>query len=93
MALLPFRARRSALHRVMAAPRTKGPFFVRSPLLATIYRRKNFPPYLTRQASLLSGFILGPVWGPSDVPPCDAVAKPLRGRGVGTLVGDVSPWE
>jgi len=61
MARLPFFARRYALHRFMAAPRSKGLFAVRSPLLATIYRRKNFPPYLTRQASLLSGFILGPV--------------------------------
>lgn len=61
MALPPFCARRYALHRVVAAPRTQGPFFVRYPLMATIYRRKNFPPYLTRQASLRSGSILGPV--------------------------------
>lgn len=45
------------------------------------YRRKNFPPYLTRQGSLLSGFILGPV-GPFRYPPLRCRGKALAGAGV-----------
>ena len=80
MALPPFCARRYALHRVMAAPRSKGLFFVHSPIpVSAQYRRKDFPPYLTRQASLLSGSILGPVWGLFRYPPLRCRGKALAG--------------
>ena len=42
---------------------------------------KDFPPYLTRQASLLSGSILGPVWGLFRYPPLRCRGKALAGSG------------
>ena len=81
MALLPFWARRSALHRVMAAPRSKGLFFVRSPLLASIYRRKNFPPYWPPLGDVAVRFHPRPRLGPFRYPPLRCRGKALAGSG------------
>jgi len=81
MALPPFCARRYARHRVMAAPRSKGLFFVRSPLLATIYRRKNFPPYWPPLGDGAVGFHPRPRLGPFRYPPLRCRGKALAGSG------------
>mgnify|MGYP003112960605 CR=1 FL=1 len=81
IALPPFCARRYALHRLIAAPHTKGRFFVRFPLMATIYRRKNFPPYWPPHGDGAVRFHPRPRVGPFRCPPLRCRGKALAGSG------------